>query len=53
MTAMLKHSFNRVVMVKLLVEYFKPGNYYAAGDGPLGTRLDPATFVRGEVFLTF
>jgi hypothetical protein len=52
-TAMLKHSFNRVVMVKLLVEYFKPGNYYAAGDGPLGTRLDPATFVRGEVFLTF
>jgi hypothetical protein len=52
-TALLKHSFNRFAAAKLLVEYFKPGNYYAGGDGPWTTRLTSAAFVRGEVVLTF
>jgi len=41
------YKFNAHVTARVLTEFFFPGNYYT------DFRNDPATFLRGEIFLTF
>jgi hypothetical protein len=55
LTAILRYQLNQAWSGYFLGEYFIPGNYYALqpGNGPLGTRKDPAAFLRTEIIFRF